>query len=229
MRLIYVMPSVTVEPFCFRTRLTLAEATGRKACSVVELLEGLREADEEVIYYHTHRFIKQFHFLVPEGANDFAYWVSNTVQADKLGEELTAIDIVRFNSLAGIKEAFVNKLERHMAENPGPQRIVAPGREFNFMRAVRFSLPTRCAATGYSSFIDCLRRVSVSSLYLHVFEARLRQPCGIDDFSLWFSEQLGDRHIGEKLSCLDPYSYTLEGLRRKIIEIVAEREAACRE
>lgn len=211
------------EPFNFRTRVTLAEVTGRRAFNIPELLEGIKQADDEIIYHHTHRFLKQYHHLVPEGANDFAYWVTNTVQADKLGEELTAIDIVQYNSLAEIRQAFVQTIERHNAENPGPVRTLAPGREFHFMRAVRFSLPTPCAASDYASFLDCLRNVSPSSLYFHVFEARLRTPYGEDDFSLWFRTQFGDEQVGREISRLDPYSYTLEGLRKRIIRIVEKR------
>jgi len=211
------------EPFKFCTRLTLTEVTGRKAFTVAELLEGIKAADDAVIYHHTHRFIKQSHHLVPEGANDFAYWVTNTVQADRLGEELTSIDIVQYHSLADIREAFVKMLERHIAENPGPMRTVAPGREFHFMRSIRFSIPTKCAASDYHTFIECLRDVSASSLYLHVFEARLRPPYGVDDFSHWFRTNFNDEAVGREISRLDPYSYTLEGLRRRIIRIIEAR------
>ncbi|HBA61325.1 MAG TPA: hypothetical protein DCZ92_11020 [Elusimicrobia bacterium] len=211
------------EAFRFCTRLTLAEVTGRRAANIQELLEGIRSADDAVIYYHTHRFIKQSHHLVPEGANDFAYWVANTVQADRLGEELTSIDIVQYHSLADIRDAFVKMLERGIAENPGPARTVAPGREFHFMRSIRFSVPTECAAVDYRSFLDCLRTVSVSSLYLHVFEARLRPPYGVDDFSHWFRLNFGDENVGREISRLDPYSYTLEGLRQRIIQIIEKR------
>jgi len=212
-----------MELFRFCTRLTLTEVTGRKATNIAELLEGIKAADDATIYHHTHRFIKQSHHLVPEGANDFAYWVTRTVQADRLGEQLTSIDIVQFNSLPDIKAAFVNMLERHIAENPGQMRTVAPGREFHFMRAVRFSLPTDCAASDYAGFIECLRKVSVSSLYLHVFEARLRPPYGVDDFSHWFKTNFNDEVIGKEISRLDPYSYTLESLRQRIIRIVEHR------
>ena len=212
-----------IMPFKFCTRLTLTEVTGRKAYNTVELLEGIKAADDAVIYHHTHRFIKQSHHLVPEGANDFAYWVTNTLQAERLGEELTSIDIVQYNSLADIKDAFVKMLERHIAQNPGPMRTVAPGREFHFMRAIRFSLPTEYSASDYASFIGCLRQVSVSSLYLHIFEARLRPPYGVDDFSHWFKTNFNDEVIEKGLSRLDPYSYTLEGLRQRIIRIIERR------
>lgn len=214
-----------MEPFKFCTRLTLTEVTGRKASNINELLAGIKAADDAIIYQHTHRFIKQSHHLVPEGANDFAYWVTNTVQADRLGEELTSIDIVQYHSLADIRAAFIKMLERHLAETPGPQRTVASGREFHFMRAIRFSLPTECAAVDYESFIECLRNVSVSSLYLHVFEARLRPPYGVDDFSHWFRTNFNDEAVGREISRLDPYSYTLESLRQRIIRIIARRLA----
>ena len=212
-----------IEPFRFRTRLTLTEATGRRASDIAGLLEGIKAADDAVIYQHTHRFIKQFNFLVPESANDFAYWVTNELKAERLGEELTAIDIVRYNSLADIRDAFVKMIEHHVAESPVAERAAAPGHEFHFMRAVRFSLPTDCAASGYAEFIECLRNVSVSSLYLHVFEARLRPPYGVDDFSHWFRTNFGDETIGKEISSLDPYSYTLESLRRRIIGIIEKR------
>lgn len=212
-----------VQPFRFCTRLTLPEVTGRKAFTIAELLEGIKESDDAVIYHHTHRFIKQSQHLVPEGANDFAYWVTNTVGADRLGEELTAIDIVQYNWLGDIRNAFVRILNRYIAENPGPMRVVAPGREFHFMRSIRFSIPTDCVATDYLTFIECLRKVSVSSLYLHIFEARLRPPYGIDDFSNWFSVNFKDEAVGKELSRLDPYSYTLEGLRCRIIRVIENR------
>jgi len=192
---------------------------------VDELLEGIKAADDAVIYHHTHRFLKQYHHLVPEGANDFAYWVSNTLQDDRLGEELNSIDIVQYNSLADIRAAFVGMLERSLAGNPGAPRAVAPGREFHFMRAIRFSVPTDCVAGGYAEFLECLRRVDVSSLYLHVFEARLRPPYGVDDFSNWFRLNFGDEALGAEISRLDPYSYTLEGLRQRIIKVIERRLA----
>ncbi|MBI4655529.1 MAG: hypothetical protein HY746_02155 [Elusimicrobia bacterium] len=211
------------EPFKFRTRLTLVQATGRKAGNIMELLEGIRESDDSIIYHHTHRFLKQFHFLVPEPANDFAYWVNNILQEEKLGEELASVEIVRFNSLEAIKRAFVEILERHLKQVSEPMRAVSSGKEFHFLRSIRFSIPTSHQARDYAEFIECLRNVSVSTLYLHVFEARLRPPYGVDDFSNWFLKQFNDAEIQKAISRLDPYSYTLEGLRRRIIRILEQR------
>lgn len=217
------MSTKAIEPFKFRTRLILVQATGRKAKNITELLEGIRESDDTVIYHHTHRFLKQFHFLVPEPANDFAYWVNNMLQEEKLGEEIASVDIVRFNSLEEIKQAFIGILERYLKSSPRQLRSVSPGKEFHFLRSIRFSVPTNYAASTYIEFVECLKKVSVSSLYLHIFEARLRPPYGIDDFSNWFATQFNDKEIHKSISRLDPYSYTLEGLRRRIIRILEQR------
>ena len=105
------------------------------------------------------------------------------------------------------------------------QGVMAPGREFHFMRAIRFSVPAGYAADDYAGFIECLRNVGASSLYLHVFEARLRPPYGVDDFSHWFRLNFNDETVGREISRLDPYSYTLEGLRHRIIRIMEKRLA----
>ena len=40
----------------------------------------------------------QHQYLSPEPPNDFAYWVSNVLQEDRLGEQLAAIDLIQFRN-----------------------------------------------------------------------------------------------------------------------------------
>jgi hypothetical protein len=40
-----------------------------------------------------------------------------------------------------------------------------------------------------------------------------------NDFSRWLRD-LGERSLASKISKLDPYSYTLEALRKEIISII---------
>lgn len=47
----------------------------------------------------------------------------------------------------------------------------------------------------------------------------------MDDFSHWFKTNFNDETVGKEISRLDPYSYTLEGLRRRIIRIIERRLA----
>ena len=210
------------EPFRFFTRLSLSVMTGIKAKDLKELLEHLKTLPESVIYEHTHRFLQQHQYLVPEPPNDFAYWVTRILQDEKLGERLSAIDTVRFNSLNDLRQALVSVIANHLERNNNLRRV-PEGKEFYFMSAIRFSMPTQHQAYDLVKFMDCLKKVSISSLYLHIFEARLRPPLGINDFSHWFETQLGEKALARKVAGLDPYTQTLEGSRSKMIGLIEKR------
>ena len=210
------------EPFRFCARLGLTIMTGIKAKDAKELAQHLKTVPESCIYQHTHRFLEQHQYLVPEPPNDFAYWVRHVLQDEKLGEEIAAIDTVRFNSLEELRLALVGKIEKAV-HGGGNGRSVPDGAEFHFMRANRFSVPTSHQALDLGEFAECLKKVSISSLYLHIFEAKLRPPLGVNDFSNWFDKQLGEKDLAKKVASLDPYTHTLEGLRLKIFGFIEAR------
>lgn len=213
-----MIPKAT-EPFRFFTLLSLTVMTGIKARDLQEFLEHLQTVPESVIYHHTHRFLQVHQYLVPEPHNDFAYWVTHMIQDEKLGERLAAIDTVRFHSLEDLRQALVSTIEEYLPK-VGSTRQVPEGKEFHFMKAVKFSMPTSYVAYDLAEFAGCLKRLSISSLYFHVFEARLRPPLGVNDFSHWFETQLGETELAKQVERMDPYTQTLEGLRSKILGLV---------
>ena len=210
------------DPFRFSTRLSLTVLTGLKAKDLPELLGHIKSVPESVIYEHTHKFLKQHQRLMPEPSNDFAHWTSFILQEEVLGERLAAIDTIRFNSLNDLRQALVSAIESHLKKN-NSTRLAPAGKEFYFMRAIRFSIPTRYQAHNLAEFLDSLKKVSVSSLYLHVFEAKLRPPLGVNDFSRWFETELGEKTLAKKIAGLDPYNQTLDGLRSKIMGYIEKR------
>ncbi|HTL70074.1 MAG TPA: DUF5752 family protein, partial [Candidatus Eisenbacteria bacterium] len=157
-----------------------------------------------------------------EPPNDFAYWVTHVLQEDRMGERLASIDTVRFNSLAALREAMLAALEEFLSTSP-PLRECPPGEEFYFMRSILFDLPTEHTAWDLESFRDCLKKVSINSLYYHVFTGRLRLPLGENDFSDWLVKALGEDRLARQIDKLDPYTHTMEGLRKKIIQLVERR------
>lgn len=213
-----MIPKAT-EPFHFFTLLSLTVMTDIKARDLQELLEHLQTVPESVIYQHTHRFLQAHQYLVPEPPNDFADWVTHMIQDEKLGERLAAIDTVRFHSLEDLRQALVSTIEEYLPKASSP-RQVPEGKEFHFMKAVRFSIPTSYVAYDLAEFAGCLKKLSIWSLYFHVFEARLRPPLGINDFSHWFATQLGETELAKQVERMDPYTQTLEGLRSKILGLV---------
>jgi hypothetical protein len=211
-----------MSPFYFHTKLDQTLLLGTKAGNVRELLEKLTSVPHMSIYYHTHRFLQQHHYLSPEPPNDFAYWVTDVLNDAPLGERLSSVDIIQFNTIEDLKASFVRILEEHLAD---AERIpdCTPGEEFHFMSCKTFVMQTPHAASSLAEFSDCLARVSVNSLYYHVFDAKLRLARGQNDFSRWFGD-MGLMELSEAVAQLDPYTYTLEGLRNRILKLVRQHD-----
>jgi len=212
---------VSPSPFEFKSRLILTELLGRRAATLPELADGIRTVPLSSIYHHTHRFLQQHHFLSPEPPNDFAYWTTNELNDEVAGEKLASIDIMQFGKLPDLRKRFVELLEGYLkTANYSVSRRCPEGEEFHFMSSHIFVVPANRVASDLPEFIDALKTVSIHSIYFHMFEAKLRLEKGDNDFSIWL-RSAGKEEEAEQISGLDPYTFTLEGLRDKLIEIVS--------
>ncbi len=214
------------EPFRFFTRLHLSELTGLKASDLSQLLEIIKEVPGSSIYHHTHRFLQQHQYLSPEPPNDFAYWVTEVLGDDELGERLASIDTIQFESIRSLREKIASTIEDYLKKRPSAkQRFAGEGDEFYFIKSVSFVIPTPYVVNDLREFVDILGKITVDSIYFHIFEARLRLEKGANDFSNWIESSIGDKSLAEKITRLDPYTLTLEQLRKTVIKIVERRIA----
>ncbi len=213
---------MAVAPFEFSTRLTLTKLTGRRASDLAGLLEHLRAVPLSVVFHHTHHFLVQHQHLNPEPPNDFAYWVTNVLQESWLGERLAAIDTVQFAHLRDLRARLVQVIESYL-EQTRELRVAPAGEEFHFMDAVSFTFPTRHRASSLAEFAEQLRGVGAASIGFHLFEARLRVERDDNDFSRWLEDQLGERELADAIRRLDPYTITTEGLRQRLLGLIAGR------
>lgn len=209
-------------PFQFYTRLVLQELTGIRARGIKELLEYLRRAPEAVIYHHTHRFLQQHQYLSPEPPNDFAYWIREMLGMDSLAEQMMSISPDEFRSLEAIRQRFVAILESYLKKKERP-RYAVRGEEFHFIKSVSFVFPTGHGATDLHEFVESLKHVTIESLYFHMFEAKLRLKRSNNDFSFWLGTSLGEEKLAAQLDRLDPYTHTMEALRRTMIQLAERR------
>lgn len=208
--------------FRFCTSVKLTEITGRRARTLGELLAGIREVDGSVIFHHTHQFVLEHHYLVPEPPNEFAHWVGTVLHERELAERLLSINTVEFRTIRALRDRIAAMIEEHLARRPETAR--APdGMEFHFLRTRSFVLPTAFVAPDLPSFRDALGAVSLNAIYHHMFEAPLRLERGDNDFSAWLKNGLGETALAESIARLDPYTYTLSELRRAILDRVARR------
>jgi len=212
------------EPFRFYTRLHLSELTGLRASTLSQFVELMKQVPGSCIYHHTHRFLQQHQYLSPEPPNDFAYWVTEILGLDELGENLASIDAVQFSTIHDLRETIVIVIDDYLKNDAlAKLRFAREGEEFHFMKSVSFVIPTNYAVYDLKEFKDILGNVTIDSIYFHIFEARLRLERKTNDFSNWIENSIGDKELAEDISKLDPYTYTLEELRKVVIKIIKKR------
>jgi hypothetical protein len=211
----------TNEPFRFYTRLHLSELTGLKASTAGELLELIKTVPGAAIYHHTHRFLEQHQYLSPEPPNDFAYWTSNVLGEPELGERLASIDIIQFSTIRGLRDEIAEEIENYLSYNPQVRtKAVRRGAEFHFIKSNSFVFPLDYYACDLRELADILKKVTIDSIYYHVFESRLRLEKPGNDFSLWIENSFGSKKLADAISRLDPYTQTMKELRNTLVRLI---------
>jgi small-conductance mechanosensitive channel len=204
--------------FRFNTRVYMAELTGLKARNLDELVEILQGMPDEVIHYHTHHFLEEHQYLIPELSNDFAIWVKDALGNEVLAERIASINMFELKSLADLRDKIVGIIGDYTKREAF--RSVAPaGREFHFMKSMIVILPTSYIAHDLREFTEALRKISPSSLYFHIFESRLRPEIESNDFATWLDKDMEEKGLSQEVARIDPYTYTLEGLRSLLIQV----------
>jgi len=212
------------EPFSFFTRLHLRELTGLRASNLKQLVELIKTVPGSSIYHHTHHFLQQHQYLSPEPPNDFAYWVKGVLGEERLGEKLAAIDTIQYSTIRALREKIVVTIEDYLSSYPTANlKFASEGEEFHFIKSISFVLPTPYIVHDLKEFMEALKNVTIDSIYFHIFESRLRLEKETNDFSCWIEDCLDDKELADEMAGLDPYTYTLEGLRERMIGLIEAR------
>jgi small-conductance mechanosensitive channel len=208
-----------IEPFYFNTQTHMTELTGLKAGNLKELVEAVKKAPDSTIYYHTHHFLEEHQYLIPELSNDFSTWVKEALDNDTLAEKLASLNIFELISLSAFKEKLVNIIEDYLRQDHS-QREAVKGREFYFLESVSVILPTSYVAHDLRELVESLRKISPASLYFHIFESRLRLGGELNDFAVWLDKSMAEPELSREIARIDPYTLTLEGLRSTLVQTI---------
>ncbi len=213
-------------PFVFYARSHLSELTGLRASTLGQLLGLIKSVPGSSIYHHTHRFLQQHQYLSPEPPNDFSYWVADCLGEDELGERLASIDTMQFSAISSLREKIVATIEQYLKVNPlAKLRFSRSGEEFYFIKSISFVFCTNYVVHDLEEFTRVLQNITIDSIYFHIFEARLRLEKQVNDFSNWIETTIGDKQLADRIARLDPYTYTLEDLRNKIIYLIRNKNS----
>ena len=142
----------------------------------------------------------------------------------RTGELLYSIDTIQYTSIRELRDEIVRTIENYIVQHPRSlHKFATPGEEFHFVKSVSFIFQTPYTASDLKEFQAVLQRVSINSIYFHMFEARLRIGRGTNDFSNWLEDSLSEKKLANKIASLDPYTHTMENLRITLIKLIEKR------
>src|ERR1700693_5250430 len=90
-------------PFEFVTVSYLTRIGNQSAGTLTELLTGLEHCSDASIFHHTFQTLGSHHFLTEGFSNDFAQWVLADANRSDLAEQLAALDIRDYVSVAALR------------------------------------------------------------------------------------------------------------------------------
>jgi hypothetical protein len=206
-------------PFDFFTVAHVTRIGNQVAWTLDELRSGLEKCGDNSIFHHTFQTLGTHHFLTEGFSNDFAQWALEAANRDALAEQLAALDIRDYLSIAALRTDLSRVVRDFCAANPllVSQTALEP---FYFCESVEVTRPLGLHAKTLEEFRRGLVSLSHSSFYFHFISSRLRLQLQTNDFSLWLSESLGLPQLASSCNRIDIYTNTLDSARQTMLRLI---------
>ncbi|HET8924170.1 MAG TPA: DUF5752 family protein [Candidatus Acidoferrum sp.] len=206
-------------PFEFVTVSYLTRIGNQSAGMLTELLAGLEQCNDASIFHHTFQTLGSHHFLTEGFSNDFAQWVLADANRSDLAEQLTALDIRDYVSIAALRSDLCRVVGDYCAAYPHFAEQSALER-FYFCESVEVTTPLGRSARTLEEFRDGIAHLSHASFYFHFISSRLRLQLRTNDFSHWLADSLDRNALAESVNHIDIYTNTLDSTRAKVLRLI---------
>lgn len=210
-------------PFRFRDAVRLTCPTGESAATLREFRFVVERATPEVVHHHLRETPLRFAFTVWDYPNDFAIWAAEALENRSLAERLAVLDPFHERDLEILRERVIDALDEAL-EDVQSHFPVPMGQEFYFSSSVSVAFDLDIEAASLDEMVEKLMTVPATSIFFHLYEARLRTPSGTDDISAWLVENGHEEEVA-RLSDLDIYMLSLEDCRRVARDLIRGEEA----
>jgi hypothetical protein len=206
-------------PFEFFTVAHLTRIGNQSAGTLAELLTGLEHCSDASIFHHTFQTLGSHHFLTEGFSNDFAQWALADANRDQLAEQLAALDIRDYVSIAALRSDLCRVVGDYCTAYPEFVNQTALER-FYFCESVEVTVPLGRTATTLEEFREGLEHLSHASFYFHFISSRLRLQLQTNDFSHWLADGLGLTTLAASINRIDIYTNTLDATRTKMLRLI---------
>ncbi|MGB6198470.1 MAG: DUF5752 family protein [Candidatus Acidiferrales bacterium] len=210
------------QPFQFFTVASLTRIGNQVARDLNDLTAGLQQCSDASIFHHCFQTLGTHHFLTEGFSNDFAQWVLSATNREELAEQMAALDVRDYVSIAELRADLVRYVTDYCKAYP--QIAQQPALEaFYFCENVDVTFPLGVTARTLEEFSKGLEKLSHSSFYFHFIASRLRLGLRTNDFSLWLRGTLGLEKLAYHVDRIDIYTNTIDSARAILLRLI-ERE-----
>lgn len=203
------------EPFEFKQCISILKSTGKQAEDLRGLRDMIAAVSEESLFHHTYQYFLKGRIL--EYTNDFAHWAGESLEESVLAEHLSNIDPYSFKNINALRKELLNTIGFYLDNFPEPRKAIR-GDEFYFNETITFICSVGIRVKNLAEFLMAIKYVDSTVIYYHFYEARKR--LGVDDFSRWIENSLGNNALSQEIRSIDPFVHRIESIRERIIESV---------
>ena len=197
-------------------------ATGRRAQTLRELRDILRDIHPGSIYHHFWGTLLRPRSISREYNNDFADWCLKSLHDNRMAERLAVIDPCDFSDTESLRQELLDVIEERLDETE-VMLFAQADQQFHFVRGVLVQFDTHKRLKHPRELVSALPKLSVGSIFYHFVDARRRDPVSVDDFRAWLQGQSPSYStLCDTLAEVDPYFDSLHVLRDRLHEVFNE-------
>jgi hypothetical protein len=212
-------------PFQFVAVSYLTRIGNQTATTLAELRDGLEKCSDASIFYHTFQSLGRHHFLTEGFSNDFAQWVLSALNRAELAEQMAALDIRSYTELSELRNDLLRITDEFCTAYP--QELERKAFEpFYFCETIEVTVPKNSQAWTLEEFRNGLEHLGHGAFHYHLLISRLRLQLRSNDFSEWFTKELGLESLANRTNGIDIYTNTLDSARSKLLLFIDKELAA---
>ncbi len=208
--------------FALKDCALIAIATGRKAYTLTELRNHIRDVTADSIYHHFWGGQLGVGFEESEFNNDFATWCRKHLSEPALGEQLSVIDPVGHKNLEDLRLEILDVIDERLDQSDISHFLRAT-RPFEFLRSLLVIFDTGNKLVRPEDLALVMPELTTGSIFYHFIDARRRLEDGSDDFRFWLG-CFGDDYeqLRSRLAGIDPFFSSLRQIRDELAEVCQE-------
>src|SRR5262245_9064577 len=112
-------------PFQFVAAPFLSLIDNQVVHTLGEFQDGLANATDASIFYHTFQTLGRQHFLTEGFSNDFAQWVLASLNRPRLAERLGGIDVRDYVSIVELRADLLRMVVEYCEADPRVTQLLA--------------------------------------------------------------------------------------------------------